>query len=375
MVHKFLTIVNKSESEAEIKLYGAVQEARRWFWDDESSDLIVQSEVLDELEKLKDKKKITVRINSSGGDVFVAQALYTNLKNHKAKITVIIDGIAASAATIIAMAGDKIIIPTNAMMMIHDPMVGIMGYFNAEELEKKAIALEKVKKSIMNAYLSKVSIDEEELYKMMREESWLTADDCVEKGFADEVMFEKVKIDDAIQNNFLITNGISHDLSSFKNKPCITVVNQPLYINNQNKNKKGEVKMDLETLKKEHPELLNAYKNEIEKDIRNDAVKEERERMKKLDELKNSVSPELLNKAKYEEFDNAESLAYKAMLEQQNKSSEYLKNSKDDSDDSKDGDVTPPANEPATGEEKPATLVDRLKNSAMNLDKRRRGIE
>ena len=376
MKSKFLTIVNTSENEAELKLYGPIVQNRGWFWDDD--DLVVQSEVLDELDKLKDKTKITVRINSSGGDVFVAQALYTNLKNHKAKITVVIDGIAASAATIIAMAGDKVIMPSNSMMMIHDPMVGVCAYLNAEKMEKMADTLEKVKKSIMNAYLSKISLSEDEVYDLMREETWLTADEAIEKGFADEIMFGKIENNTSIKNDMLIMNGISHDISQFKNKPNFLNADfKPLDIDDKKENttKGGFKAMTLQELKKDHPELVNTLKNELKDEVKNSILETERKRLADLDELKNAVTPELLAEAKYKTFKNAEELALKALMEQGKKGDEYLNNSQKDIKDSKEDDIPPAGEETPEEPAKKETYVDRITNFAQELDKKRRGIE
>lgn len=144
----------------------------------------------DELKALGELNKIVVRINSPGGDVFDGQAIYTTLRGHKAEVEVHIDGIAASIASVIAMAGDKIIMPENAMMMIHNPWGFAVG--EAADMRKMAESLDKVRESILVTYRAQTELDNTELARMMDEETWMTAAEAVELGFADE-MVESVK--------------------------------------------------------------------------------------------------------------------------------------------------------------------------------------
>ena len=114
----------------ELILYGDI--ASETWWGDE----VTPRQFTEELDALGAVPEIVVRINSGGGDVFAANAIYTRLKDNAAKITVKIDGWAASAATIVAMAGDVIEIPGNGVFMVHDPSLGLLGYFNEADLAK-----------------------------------------------------------------------------------------------------------------------------------------------------------------------------------------------------------------------------------------------
>lgn len=131
----------------ELILYGDI--ASETWWGDE----VTPRQFTEELDALGAVPEIVVRINSGGGDVFAANAIYTRLKDNAAKITVKIDGWAASAATIIAMAGDSIEIPGNGVFMVHDPALGLLGYFNETELAKMTDELKVIKQSIVNAYM------------------------------------------------------------------------------------------------------------------------------------------------------------------------------------------------------------------------------
>nr|WP_242439640.1 MULTISPECIES: ClpP-like prohead protease/major capsid protein fusion protein [Providencia] len=133
---------------------------------------------------------INLHIHSPGGEVFEGIAIYNQLKNHNATITVYIDGLAASMASVIAMVGDEIIMPTNAMMMIHKPWGVSWG--DANDMRDYADLLDKVENVLIPAYMEKTGKTKEEIEAMLGEETWLTAEECVEHGFANTVI-EPVK--------------------------------------------------------------------------------------------------------------------------------------------------------------------------------------
>ena len=138
-----------------------------------------------DLNALKGITDITLRINSPGGSVFDGMAIYNLLKQHQAQITVYIDGLAASMASAIAMAGDLVVMPENSMMMIHNPWTMTSG--DAEELRKNADLLDKIKIALLSAYATKTGLSEEEISDYMNEETWFTGSEAVALGFADEV--------------------------------------------------------------------------------------------------------------------------------------------------------------------------------------------
>lgn len=136
---------------------------------------------------LKDLGKISqidLRINSPGGSVFDGNAIFNQIKQHPANVTVYIDGLAASMASVIAMAGDRIVMPENALMMIHNPWTVAIG--DADELRKNADLLDKIKTTLVNAY-GRSMMTEDEIVEMMDAETWLTGEEAVEMGFADEL--------------------------------------------------------------------------------------------------------------------------------------------------------------------------------------------
>lgn len=130
-------------------------------------------------------KQINLHIHSPGGDVFDGIAIYNLLKNHPANVTVYIDGLAASMASVIAMAGNEVIMPENAMMMIHKPW-GVQGG-DAEDMRKYADLLDKIENTLIPAYANKTGKTPEELAEMLSAETWLNGKECVEQGFADKL--------------------------------------------------------------------------------------------------------------------------------------------------------------------------------------------
>lgn len=137
-----------------------------------------------DLKDLGPVNEISLRINSPGGSVFDGNAIFNQLKQHKARVTAHIDGLAASMASVIAMAADHIVMPENALMMIHNPWTVSIG--NAEELRKDADLLDTIKRTLLTAY-GRSAMTDEEISEMMDAETWLTGADAVEMGFADEL--------------------------------------------------------------------------------------------------------------------------------------------------------------------------------------------
>jgi len=125
---------------------------------------------------------IKIRINSPGGDVFDGFAIYNLINSHEGKKTVYIDGLAASAASIVAMAGDEIVMADNALMMIHDPWTMSLG--NSADMRDTADLLDKVKGSILTVYDKKSSMTPEEISDLMTKETWFTAKEAIDAGFA-----------------------------------------------------------------------------------------------------------------------------------------------------------------------------------------------
>lgn len=176
---KFWNWKNQTETaERTLFLNGTIAE-ESWFDDDVTPQFFK-----DEL--MSGSGNITVWINSPGGDCVAAAQIYNMLMDYKGDVTVKIDGIAASAASVIAMAGTKVLVSPVSMLMIHNPMTAAFG--NSEEMQKAIEMLGSVKDSIINAYEIKTGLSRAKLSHLMDAETWMDANKAVELGFADEIM-------------------------------------------------------------------------------------------------------------------------------------------------------------------------------------------
>jgi len=160
----------------------------------------------DELNKLGKVDTINLRINSPGGSVFDGVAIYNTLKRHPARLEVDVDGIAASIASVIMMAGDEIRMAANAMCMIHNPMGFSMG--GSDEMRKTADLLDQIKGTIVDTYAKRTGEQSAVISALMDDETWFTADEAVRHGFADVITEEQ-----------RIAASYSFDFSKFKHPP------------------------------------------------------------------------------------------------------------------------------------------------------------
>ena len=200
----------KKEKVGELLLYGYISNSSWW------GDEVTPKQFAKDLKELGDIETLNLYINSGGGDVFAAQAIYSMLARHEAKKHVYIDGLAASAASLIAMVGDTVTMPKNAMIMIHNPWSWGMGF--ASDFRKIADDLDKIREAMIPTYADKSGLSHEEVVAIMDAETWLTAEEAVEKGFADEVE-EAKEIAASLKDDQAIINGQAVDISQYRNFP------------------------------------------------------------------------------------------------------------------------------------------------------------
>ncbi len=203
---------SKGENEYKLTVYGSIG---GWFSENNAEAV---------RRKIQDVKaeKIHVHINSGGGSAFDGVAICNQLKQHDAEIIVHIDGWAASAASVIAMAGDKIIMPSNTMMMIHQ--ASTFEYGNADLFEKTARDLRKIDSALAASYKKRFVGTDEELKQLLKDETWLTAEEAVALGLADEIA-DEIEIDDTQEDE---EEGV---VENFKEDLVAKYMKQP---NNQN---------------------------------------------------------------------------------------------------------------------------------------------
>lgn len=286
---EFWKFKNSAEGAAELLLYGEISDAS-WYGDE-----VTPKKFAEDLAACGGKA-LTVRVNSPGGDVFAAQAIYNQLKAYTGNVTVKIDGMCASAATVIACAGETVIMPSNTIYMIHNPKSAMLGYYDAVQLGKVSDRLTTVKQTIVNVYMGRVGnvLSEVQVKHKMDSEEWMTADKAKEYGFVDEIT-DEIPIENRWEDNLLIVNSVSCKLDRFENVADLRAILPE-------KKKRSDTIMGMTAT-----EALAAIKNLLTgenketqpqeaqqdkavqnvEDARAAAVAEERARMAALDALKN----------------------------------------------------------------------------------------
>lgn len=368
---KFWKFVNINEDETELHIYSDISshQSTDW-WTGEKSDEVTPKTFLAELKDVK-SNNICVRINSNGGDVFAANAIATALEeavNNGKCVTCKIDGICASAAVRIALACSKVSIANGAYMMIHKPSNVLYGYYNSDEMRKNADTLDSIQRGIASVYAEKTGLSEKECEKLMDKETWFTADEAVEKGFANEVLFvggegDKDNSDDVlnrIKNAFVASAATSE----FINVPKAL---KKAFENKKNIKKEGEEPMEVKNytdLKTAYPDLVSNAENKA----RDEGAEAERERIKEIDNLAGKISPTLLNEAKYGKVKmTADEVIVKAFKEEKMLGKGYLNAAEEDAEDNEEVEQSVVEEDEAVNEEE--ETKNYLVNAAKNVRK------
>lgn len=249
-----IEIKNQTEEKAELYFYGdIVSDSWSSWWTDEDK---CPQDVSDFLKSLENSQDIEIYINSGGGSVFAGIAIYSMLKRHKGKKIVHVDGLAASIASVIALAGDEVIVPKYANFMIHNPLCMLWNSYNAMDLRKIASTLDSCKESILNIYMENVKegVTKEELSALMDEEKWFTGESAAE--------IFNIKIED----EFELVACSSEFLGKYKNTP------KNLFVN-YDKSKVSQ-KVDIEEIANK---VISILQNQKEDDKKVDTIKKEKE--------------------------------------------------------------------------------------------------
>lgn len=249
MMKKFWQIKNEAEADnAEMLIYGEIADTTWW------GDEVTPKQFADDLKALEGKD-LTVRVNSPGGDVFAAQAIYNQLKSYAGHVTMRIDGLAASAATIITCAGDTVIMPDNALFMIHNPKGALLGYYDSKALNDYAKQLDTVRQTIVNVYKKRCSnLSDTQIRHKMDDETWMTAREALDYGFVDQLDTE-MEVENSLKDGMLVMNSVSCDLSRFKRGDEVAE------IMNRFSAQKAEKKSESEENPMENKDLLEKIKN------------------------------------------------------------------------------------------------------------------
>lgn len=354
MPNQFWRFQNQADGGAELLLYGDIASEQSW-WGDE----VTPKQFAEDLAGLGTVSNITVRINSGGGDVFAAQAIGNLLEQHTATVTARIDGVCASAATIIACHCNKAIAANDSTYMVH-PVRMYCGYANEADLQKYLEALATIKENIISLYAKKTGRTKDEVTAWMDAESWWTGPQAKENGFVDELTDEETGATYENRGGVLFVNSVSMG-SKFDKAPefvrnrvkrAADVTSPAQAQDNQPAGQPGkqqEVKdMDpkdsiktVDDLRKAYPALVD----QIEQAAVENGIKAERKRIQDLEDMALSGSEALLAEAKYEKPMRAEDFAKALVKNAKTQGASYLAQTREDADKSGVNGVTntPPA--------------------------------
>lgn len=341
--NNFFEIKNLSENTAEICIYGTIT---KWAWEEYGE--VSSANFAKELQKLKNVSHINLRVNSPGGDVFEASAIYNLLKDYakvnNVKITGYIDGLAASAASFLVLCASKVVMGTGALYMIHNPLSSIYG--NVEKLKKQIELLDTVKEAILDIYCTKSKLSREEISEKMNSEKWYRATEALEAGFVDEIVendnsLENIKniSDDLHIENFIHQDLLKEKLKEIENMKNIGGIIMP---------------KSVKELLSEYPDLMNDYRNQIINETKENeaeriknAVLEERKRIEALEKIPviNEKQKEIVNKAKYEEPKDYKDIIVDFFMSNANKAHEEIEKIKDEQKENGITDIAPSTEE------------------------------
>jgi ATP-dependent protease ClpP protease subunit len=323
-------VVNEETNSAEINMYGEVVATRpKDWWTGETipGNFICQDEFLKDLEGLTGKDSITVHINSVGGDMYAGIAIYNRLKGLAGKVTTVNDGLAASAGSLIFMAGDTRKVNAGSNLMIHGAAGFLYGYYQVQDLNAIKKQLEAHNRAGVNIYAEATGRDKDSIKAMVDRETWLTGADAVEAGFAHEVIGEDTPVTMRLTPDKanIIVNGVAMSVRGLGNIPAgievlPTAVTNTLFEVPEDTNQiktRSEEEMpitNVQELRAAHPELVA----QVENAARMEGANQERARIQGIEAIQNAIADQsLIKNAKFGEKPlTAEQLAFQAMQAQ-----------------------------------------------------------
>lgn len=330
---KAYSIKMMGTNDAELNLYGEIVSDRPidWYTGQPTEDAyIVSSELLEDLEELKTKDNITIHLNSVGGDLYAGLAIYNRLKALPANITTINDGLAASAASIIFQAGDTRKVHAGSNIMVHQAAGFLFGYYQLNDLNQVSKQLRAANKTAINVYAEASGRDADEIKRMVDAETWLTGDEAVEAGLADELISadEDITMSLTEDGKHIVVNGVQLSTRGMHNIPAGLPImpanligsNAATLVAIDKKSSEGGISMEIkniEDLKTAYPELMEQARVEAFDAGKSQGAFDERARLQEIDTIaKNIPDEQLVQDAKYGDKPlNAEQLALKAMQE------------------------------------------------------------
>lgn len=334
VVKPYNIVIDEENNSASIDMYGEVVERRPVdFWTGEpvQGNFIALDEFLSDLDRLKTKNNITVHINSVGGDLYSGVAIYNRLKNLPGNISTINDGLAASAGSVIFMAGSSRKMNAGSNLMLHQAMGFLYGYYNNNDLKDVAKQLTAANKAGINIYAEATGLDPEAIKAQVDRETWLTGREAVEAGYATELIESDMPISMSLtaDRSKMIVNGVSLSTRGMSNIPAgIPVLPADSIVSpaasapmddkkSEERNTDMELK-NIEELRAAFPDLVAQAEAAARAEGRTAGIAEERSRIEGIEAIENAIADKaLITGAKYGENPlTAEQLAFKAMQAQ-----------------------------------------------------------
>jgi ATP-dependent protease ClpP protease subunit len=337
----------KEGNHAEITMYGQIVDRRPADWltgNPIEGNFIVKSEFLEDLEAVKGARKLSIRLDSLGGDAYASLLIHNRLRELKAKKTIQVDGAAMSGGSIIMCAGDTVKVNPGSLIMVHKCMSFLCGYYNEDELEKAKQSNAAVDKALAGIYAKKTGMDETEALEMMQQETYLTGEEALAKGFADELVENEdaPQIAASADHSTLFVNGralatMGYPLpGGIPVKPDAKASDQPTQRPPEESGEGGPEIMakNLEDLRTQNPDLAESVVAEIRADLDSLVQKEvaaERQRLMDIDSIAGIYGEELVQEAKYgEQRCTAQELAFRAAQEAAKRGKEALRDMEQD---------------------------------------------
>ena len=337
---KFWNMADVGEDEAEITMYGEIVDHHPvdWWTGEPEPGLFISPEgFLEDLAKVRTKNRVTVRINSIGGDLYTGMAIYNQLKALPGQKTVIVDGIAASAASVIAMAGDVIQISIGGTVMIHEPSVTLFDSYDQQQLKGVIKMLDAASRSAAEVYAEKTGLEIDAIRSMMAKTTWMIGQEAIDKGFATDLMEGVAQMTMSTDKSALLVGGLRFSAKGLRNIPQGIPVKdispaaaapRPTAGIQKNTTQGGKQIMTMEELRAAHPELVAQVEGAAQAAARDEAMAAERARIQAIEEIAPGVGDaKLVQDAKFGEHPcTAPELALKAMQQQAKLGTQHLQN-------------------------------------------------
>lgn len=348
---KFWNIASTGDDDGEIVLYGDVvsrQPVDWWTGEPEPGLYIAPESFMEDLAAVKGKSNITIKINSCGGDLYTGIAIHNAIKGLSGHKVVVVEGIAASAASVIACAGDEVQVYPGSMIMIHGVAGLLWDYYTLADLKKLQKDFDASERAIAEIYHAKTGIEVDQLRSMMTRETWMVGQEAITNGFADTILDgQSPDVEVSADKQVLLVAGIRHNIKGLRNIPDTIRVSNSIHAapaaGNKKptvtggENRKEDVPMTLEEMRAQHPDLVA----QIEQQAAETARTQERARIEAINSIAASVGDaQLVRDAMFgDEPCTAEQLALKAMQKQAALGTKHLKDAAADNDDSGAADV------------------------------------